>query len=120
MADDTELGPAVISTAEPPNGGSAAILYQQPDAKMVSIGYLQDGSFVGGPNLAFFTPDALNGEKILEYRVNQMHRGSSLLLSKTGGSCSALPRAAQTTKHREGSLFSSRSSHSKAMFNSCC
>ncbi|CDJ34394.1 uncharacterized protein EMH_0000030 [Eimeria mitis] len=81
MAGDTELGPAVISTAEPPNGGSAAMLYQQSNGKTVSIGYLQDGVFVGGPNVTFFTPDALNGGKILEYRVHQMQRGSSLLLS---------------------------------------
>ncbi|CDJ53926.1 hypothetical protein EBH_0009100 [Eimeria brunetti] len=81
MADDSDLGPAVISTAEVSNGSSVAMLYQRPDAKMISIGYLQHGLFVGGSNLTFFTTDALNGKNILEYKLRQLQRGSSLSLS---------------------------------------
>lgn len=95
MADDTELGPAVISIAESSNGAGAAVLYQQIDDKMVSIGYLQDGIFAGGPNLTFYTPDALNEERILEYRVQQMQRGSSILLGKLNNGVATLPWAKQ-------------------------
>ena len=90
MADDTELGPAVISIAESSNGAGAAVLYQQINGKTVFIGYLQDGIFAGGLNLTFYTTDALNGEKILEYRVRQMGRGSSILLSKLVNDVSTL------------------------------
>lgn len=82
MADDADLGHAVISTTENSNGESSGLLYQQADGRRLALGYQKEGIFVAVSEAAFFTPDALDPKAILEYKVVQLQRGASLVLSK--------------------------------------
>lgn len=113
MADDSDLGHAVISTYENSNGESSGLLYQQADGQRVAVGYQKEGIFVGVSAATFFTLDALDSKAILEYKVVQMQGGASLVLSKQ--MAAAAPNITAAT--RKQICFSSFSAAAKAAFS---